>query len=43
MKLVTFKKDTKISCGVLTNKGIVDLTGTFRSVKQILAGGTENT
>jgi len=43
MKLVTFKKDTKVSCGVLTNKGIVDLTGTFRSVKQMLAVGTENT
>jgi 2-keto-4-pentenoate hydratase/2-oxohepta-3-ene-1,7-dioic acid hydratase in catechol pathway len=43
MKLVTFKKDTKVSCGVLTNKGIVDLTGTFRSIKQILAGGAENT
>jgi len=41
MKLVTFKKDTKISCGVLTNKGIVDLTGTFQSVKQIIAGGKE--
>jgi 2-keto-4-pentenoate hydratase/2-oxohepta-3-ene-1,7-dioic acid hydratase in catechol pathway len=43
MKLVTFKKDTKVSCGALNNKGVVDLTGTFRSVKQILAGGTENT
>ena len=43
MKLVTFKKDTKVPCGVLTNKGIVDLTGSFRSVKQILAGGFENT
>lgn len=42
MKLVTFKKDTKIFCGALTNKGIVDLTGTFQSVKQILAGGSEN-
>lgn len=43
MKLVTFKKDTKVSCGVLTNKGIVDLTGTFRSVKQIFTDGFENT
>jgi 2-keto-4-pentenoate hydratase/2-oxohepta-3-ene-1,7-dioic acid hydratase in catechol pathway len=43
MKLVTFKKDTKVSCGVLTNKGIVALTGSFRSVKQILAGGSKNT
>ncbi|MGB8226192.1 MAG: fumarylacetoacetate hydrolase family protein [Sedimentisphaerales bacterium] len=43
MKLVTFKKDTKVSCGVLTNKGIVDLTGTFRSVKQILTDSTKNT
>ncbi|MGA2916530.1 MAG: fumarylacetoacetate hydrolase family protein [Sedimentisphaerales bacterium] len=41
MKLVTFKKDTKISCGAMTDKGIVDLTDTFESVKQILAGGSE--
>ena len=38
MKLVTFKKDSKISCGVLTDKGIVDLTGDFQSVKHIIAG-----
>jgi 2,4-diketo-3-deoxy-L-fuconate hydrolase len=42
MKLVTFKKDSKISCGVLSDKGIVDLTGSFQSVKQFLAGGNEN-
>jgi 2-keto-4-pentenoate hydratase/2-oxohepta-3-ene-1,7-dioic acid hydratase in catechol pathway len=42
MKLVTFKKDTKISCGILTNKGIVDLTNGFQSVKHIIAGGIEN-
>jgi len=41
MKLITFKKDTKISCGVLTNNGIIDLTGKFQSVKQIIAGGSE--
>ncbi|PKL47714.1 MAG: 5-carboxymethyl-2-hydroxymuconate isomerase [Planctomycetes bacterium HGW-Planctomycetes-1] len=42
MKLVTFKKDAKISCGVLTAKGIVDLTGDFKSVKHIISGGSEN-
>ncbi len=42
MKLVTFKKDSKISCGVLSEKGIIDLTDTFQSVKQSLAGGNEN-
>jgi 2,4-diketo-3-deoxy-L-fuconate hydrolase len=42
MKLVTFKKGTKISCGVQTSKGIVDLTGNFQSVKQLLAGGSES-
>lgn len=41
MKLVTFKKDTEIFCGVLTNNGIVDLTGHFQSVKSIIAGGPE--
>ena len=41
MKLITFKKDTKISCGVLTDNGIIDLTGKFHSVKQIIAGGSE--
>ncbi len=42
MKLITFKKNTKVSCGVLTNKGIADLTGNLKSVKQIIAGGKEN-
>jgi 2-keto-4-pentenoate hydratase/2-oxohepta-3-ene-1,7-dioic acid hydratase in catechol pathway len=42
MKAVTFKKDAKISCGLLTDKGIADLTGTFKSVKEIIAGGSEN-
>jgi 2-keto-4-pentenoate hydratase/2-oxohepta-3-ene-1,7-dioic acid hydratase in catechol pathway len=42
MKLVTFKKDTKISCGILTNNGIVDLIGNFQSVKQIIIGSYEN-
>ncbi len=41
MKLITFKKNTKIYCGVLTYRGIIDLTGNFQSVKQILAGGNE--
>jgi 2,4-didehydro-3-deoxy-L-rhamnonate hydrolase len=41
MKLITFKRDTKISCGVLTDKGIADLTGNFQSVKQIIAGGSK--
>ncbi len=42
MKLVTFKRDTKISCGALTDSGIVDLTGDFQSAKQIIAGGNES-
>jgi len=42
MKLITFKRDTKISCGVLTDKGIVDLKDNFQSVKQIIAGCSEN-
>ena len=42
MKLVTFRKAAKISCGVLTGKGIVDLTGDFQSVKHIISGGAEN-
>jgi 2-keto-4-pentenoate hydratase/2-oxohepta-3-ene-1,7-dioic acid hydratase in catechol pathway len=42
MKLVTFKKDAKISCGVLTAKGIVNLTGDFKSVKHIISGGSES-
>jgi len=41
MKLITFKRDTKISCGALTDKGIADLTGNFQSVKQIIAGGSK--
>jgi 2-keto-4-pentenoate hydratase/2-oxohepta-3-ene-1,7-dioic acid hydratase in catechol pathway len=43
MKLVTFKKASSVYCGILTNKGIADLTDTFQSVKQIIAGGSENT
>jgi 2-keto-4-pentenoate hydratase/2-oxohepta-3-ene-1,7-dioic acid hydratase in catechol pathway len=42
MKLVTFKKAAKIFCGVLTGKGIVDLTDDFQSIKHILAGGLES-
>jgi len=41
MKLITFKKNTSICAGVLTDEGIVDLTGDFQSVKQIIAGGSE--
>ncbi len=41
MKLVTFKKDAKQSCGVLTDKGIMDLTDDFQSVRQLLEGGSE--
>jgi len=41
MKLITFKKNASICAGVLTDKGIVDLTGDFQSVKHILAGGHE--
>jgi 2-keto-4-pentenoate hydratase/2-oxohepta-3-ene-1,7-dioic acid hydratase in catechol pathway len=41
MKLITFRKNKSVKCGVLTNKGIIDLTDDFKSIKQILAGGTE--
>ncbi|MDD5328115.1 MAG: fumarylacetoacetate hydrolase family protein [Phycisphaerae bacterium] len=41
MKLITFKKNASICVGVLTDKGVVDLTGDFQSVKHILAGGPE--
>ena len=41
MKLITFRENKSIKCGVLTNKGIIDLTDDFKSIKQILAGGTE--
>jgi len=41
MKLVTFKKDLKISCGALTDKGIVNLMDGFQSTKHIIAGGDE--
>ncbi|MFA5239317.1 MAG: fumarylacetoacetate hydrolase family protein [Phycisphaerae bacterium] len=41
MKLITFKKNASICAGVLTDKGIVDLTGDFKSVKHILATGPE--
>lgn len=43
MKLITFKTNTSICAGVLTNKGIIDLSGDFQSVKQIIAGGAEAT
>jgi 2-keto-4-pentenoate hydratase/2-oxohepta-3-ene-1,7-dioic acid hydratase in catechol pathway len=39
MKLITFKKNSAVCAGVLTDKGIVDLTGDFQSVKHIIAGG----
>jgi len=42
MKLITFKKNAAICAGALTDKGIVDLTGDFQSVKSIIAGGPEN-
>jgi len=41
MKLITFKKNTSICAGVLTDKGIVNLTSNFQSVKHIIAGGPE--
>ncbi len=41
MKLITFKKSTAICAGVLTDEGIVDLTGEFQSVKHIIASGSE--
>jgi 2-keto-4-pentenoate hydratase/2-oxohepta-3-ene-1,7-dioic acid hydratase in catechol pathway len=41
MKLITFRKDASVCAGILTDKGIVDLTGDFQSVKHIIAGGSE--
>ncbi|MGA1980779.1 MAG: fumarylacetoacetate hydrolase family protein [Sedimentisphaerales bacterium] len=41
MKLITFKKNTSICAGVLTDNGIVDLSDNFQSVQQIIAGGIE--
>ncbi len=41
MKLITFKKNTAVCAGTLTDKGIIDLTSDFQSVKQIIAGGIE--
>ncbi|MFA5251961.1 MAG: fumarylacetoacetate hydrolase family protein, partial [Phycisphaerae bacterium] len=41
MKLITFKKNSGFCAGVLTDEGIVDLTGDFKSVKNIIAGGRE--
>ena len=42
MKLVTFKKNSSVRCGILSDKGIIDLTDRFQGVKQIIAGGSEN-
>ncbi|UCE99310.1 MAG: fumarylacetoacetate hydrolase family protein [Planctomycetota bacterium] len=42
MKLVTFSKDKTISCGILTDRGIIDIPGAWqwgkppRSIKEIL-------
>ncbi len=41
MKLITFRKNASFCAGVLTDKGIIDLTGDFQSVKHIIAGGSE--
>ena len=41
MKLITFKKNASVRAGVLTDKGIVDLSEDFQSVKHIIAGGPE--
>ncbi|MHB0945600.1 MAG: fumarylacetoacetate hydrolase family protein [Sedimentisphaerales bacterium] len=41
MKLISFRDDKSIKCGALTNNGIIDLTGEFHSIKQIIAGGSE--
>ena len=41
MKLITFKKNSAVCAGAITDKGIVDLTGDFQSVKHIIAGGPE--
>lgn len=41
MKLITFEKNSSVCVGVLTDKGIADLTGRFQSIKQIISGGQE--
>ena len=43
MKLVTFKKDPKVSCGVPTDKGIADLAGIFEDIKQLSPAITSST
>lgn len=46
MKLVTFKRENKVSCGILTKNGIIDIPSSFsrpnitRSIKHILNLGT---
>ena len=42
MKLITFKKDSSVRCGILADDGVIDLTNDFQSVKQIIAGGKKN-
>ena len=42
MKLITFEKKSSVCVGVLTDKGIMDLTDRFQSVKNILTGGHES-
>jgi len=45
MKLVTFSKDNAISCGILTDRGIIDIPAAWQqrkaphSVKEILKRG----
>ena len=45
MKLVTYSKDKSISCGILTEAGLIDIASAWdgpdapRSVKKILQGG----
>jgi 2-keto-4-pentenoate hydratase/2-oxohepta-3-ene-1,7-dioic acid hydratase in catechol pathway len=41
MRLVSFRESKSIKCGALTNNGIIDLTGEFKSVKNIIAAGGE--
>jgi 2-keto-4-pentenoate hydratase/2-oxohepta-3-ene-1,7-dioic acid hydratase in catechol pathway len=41
MKLITFKKNASVCAGVMADKGIIDLTSDFQSVRHIIAGGAE--
>ncbi|MBN1391654.1 MAG: fumarylacetoacetate hydrolase family protein [Sedimentisphaerales bacterium] len=41
MRLITFKKNASVCAGVMTDYGIIDLTGDFQSVRHIIACGID--